>query len=120
VFNASLGWWYYIAGRNDEAIVQSKLTIDIAPNHFFAYWVLGLAYARAGRIRCGRCLAAWDGAQSVRIARPRRSRTRSRRNGRNGRGPSVLADFQQLSQKQYVSPVNFARIYIGLAKMKWP
>ena len=48
VFNASLAWWYYLAEQYDDAIAQCKRTIDFAPNHFFAYWVLGNSYAAQG------------------------------------------------------------------------
>ena len=47
IFNAILAWWLYLARRNEDAIEQCNRTIEIAPNHFFAYWVLGLAFARA-------------------------------------------------------------------------
>ena len=53
IFNATLGWWLYIAGRNDEAIAQSLRTIEFSPNHFFAHWILGLAYA-SGKTRRSR------------------------------------------------------------------
>jgi adenylate cyclase len=49
VFNATLGWWYHASRRADEAILQSLKTIEIAPNHFFPHWVLGLAYGQVGK-----------------------------------------------------------------------
>jgi serine/threonine-protein kinase len=117
VFNASLGWWYYIAGRNEDAIAQSKLTIDIAPNHFFAYWVLGLAYARAGAysdavvaLQRGTALNQFESHVRADLARVLASM------GERDAALQVLADFQRRSQTQYVSPVNLAKIYAGLGE----
>src|SRR6185503_17142686 len=45
ILSAALAWWYYLVRRYEEAISQALRTIEMGPNHFFAYWALGDAYA---------------------------------------------------------------------------
>ncbi len=117
VFNASLAWWYYIAGRNTESITQSKLTIDIAPNHFFAHWVLGLAYSRVKAysdavVALQRATALNQFESHVRADLGRVFAEM----GEKDEALQVLGDFKKLGSQQYVSPVNFAKIYVGLGE----
>ena len=35
--------------RFEDAIAQSLRTIEIAPNHFFAHWILGITYGQTGK-----------------------------------------------------------------------
>ncbi len=114
IFNASLAWWYYLGRRNDEAIAQSKRTIEIAPNHFFAYWVLGLAYAVQGAyadsvVAFQQALALNQFDQHIRADLARVFGLMDERE----EAMNILGEFEELSKTQYVSPVNIAKIHCG-------
>lgn len=117
VFNASLAWWYYLAGRNEDAISQCKRTIDFAPNHFFAYWILGNAYAAEGAysdsivaLQQAVGLNQFESIQRSDLARVFATM------GEREAALEILAEFETLSSKQYVTAANFAKIYIGLGE----
>ncbi|HEV8591477.1 MAG TPA: hypothetical protein VGQ55_05185 [Pyrinomonadaceae bacterium] len=117
VFNAVLGWWYYLARRNDDAIAQSHRTIEIAATHFFAYWVQGLAYAEQGSysdaiISLQKALALNQFDQHIRADLARVLAMAGEREEALG----ILAEFEELSKTQYVSPVNIAKIHVGLGE----
>ena len=117
VFNASLGWWYYLAGRNDESIAQANRTIEIAPNHFFAFWVLGLAYARAEAY--SDAVVALQRGSALNQFEPHIRSDLGRvlaTMGERDEALEVLNDFQRLSEDRYISRTNFARIYLGLGE----
>jgi serine/threonine-protein kinase len=117
VFNASLGWWYYLAGQNDNAIAQCKRTIDFAPNHFFAYWILGNAYAAQGSysdsivaLQQAVALNQFEALQRGDLARVFGTM------GEREAALEILAELEQLAAKQYVTAANFAKIYVGLGE----
>jgi len=115
VFNASLAWWYYIAGQNEDAIAQCKRTIDFAPSHFFAYWVLGIAYASEGAysdsvVALQQSVALNQFEVHVRADLARVFATMGEREA----ALEILTELESLSYEQYVSPVNIAKIHVGL------
>ncbi len=117
VFNASLGWWYYLAGQNDDAIAQSKRTIEIAPNHFFAYWILGLSYAvqeafADSVVAFQQALALNQFDQHVRADLARVFGLM----GEHEEALGILAALEELLKTHYVSPVNIAKIHTGLGE----
>src|SRR5258706_7151018 len=117
VFNASLGWWYYLARRNDDAIAQTNRTIEIAPSHFFAYWVQGLAYAEQGTysdaiISLQNSLALNQFDQHIRADLGRVFGLA----GEREEAVTILNEFKELSKEQYISHVNLAKIYVGLGE----
>jgi TolB-like protein/Flp pilus assembly protein TadD len=117
IFNASLGWWFYLAHRNDEAIAQSLRTIEIAPNHFFAYWVLGLAYGLAEKYEDA--IAAFQKGLSLTSAQHIKADL-ARIYGQAGRRDealAVLSDLSQEAKQQYISAANLAKIYLGLGEI---
>ena len=110
-----MGWWYYLAGRNDDAIAQTHRTIEIAANHFFAYWVQGLAYAQQGSysdaiISLQKALALNQFDQHIRADLARVFAFA----GEREEAVTILNEFKELSKEQYISPVNLAKIYVGL------
>ena len=118
IFNASLGWWFYLAHRNEEAIAQSLRTIEIAPNHFFAYWVLGLAYGLAEKY--DDAIAVLTKGLSLTSAQHIKADL-ARIYAQSGRREEALAGLSELRQEakqQYVSAVNLAKIYLGLGDME--
>jgi len=117
VFNASLAWWYYLAGQNEDAIAQCKRTIDFAPNHFFAYWILGNAYAAEGAysdsivaLQQAVALNQFEALQRGDLARVFGTM------GEREAALEILAELEQLAAKQYVTAANFAKIYVGLGE----
>ena len=115
IYNATLGWWLYIAGRNDEAIAQSLRTIEIAPNHFFAYWILGLAYGQGGKLdeaaaALEKGVALTNGAQAIKAELGRILGQSGRRQEAN----RILTELIDLANQGYLSPVNLAKLYLGL------
>ena len=115
VFNASLGWWYYLAEQYDNAIAQCQRTIDFAPNHFFAYWVLGNSYAAEGlhsegvvALQQAVALNQFEAHQRADLARVFAAM------GERDAAIEILAELESLSAERYISPVNFAKIYVGL------
>jgi serine/threonine-protein kinase len=115
VFHASLGWWYYLAGRNDDALAQTYRTIEIAPNHFFAHWVQGLAYAERGSYSDGiislqKSLSLNQFDQHIRADLGRVLA----RAGEREAAIEILNEFRKSGETQYVSPVNMAKIHVGL------
>ena len=115
VFNASLAWWYYSAGHSDRAIEQCKRTIEIAPNHFFAYWVLGLAYAIEGSH--ADAVVALQQASALNQFEPHIRAELARvfaMMGEKEEALEILGELELLAITEYVSPVNIAKIYLGL------
>lgn len=115
IFSASLGWWLYLNGRTEESVEQALRTIEIAPNHFFAHWVLGLCYARLGRfseaaasLSSGRTLT--DGNQHI-TAELARVYAMS---GKRDEAEKILSELREASASTYISATNLARIYHGL------
>ncbi len=118
IFNASLGWWFYLDHRNDEAIAQALKTIEIAPNHFFAYWILGLAYGITGKY--DDAIAALERAVSSTNTQHLKAELARiyAQSGRREEALAVLSELTQEAKQQYVSPANLARIYLGLGEIE--
>ena len=115
IFNASLGWWYYLGRLNEEAIAQSKRTIEIAPNHFFAHWVLGLAYGEQRSyadavVALQKALALNQFDQHIRADLGRIFGMM----GEREEAEKILSEFEELSKEKYVSAVNITKVYAGL------
>ena len=119
IFNATLGWLLYLSRRNDEAIAQSKRTIEIAPDHLFAHWVLGLAYGRAGRY--DESIEALQKAVSITGAAPHIKAELARvlaSSGRRDEAHKLLTELIEQAKVEYVSPVNLAKVYVGLNEVE--
>jgi TolB-like protein/Tfp pilus assembly protein PilF len=117
IFNASLGWWYHISRRADLAITQSLRTIEIAPNHFFAHWVLGLAYGQQGKHR--EAISALRQAVTLTSGNQHIKGDLGRiyaESGQRDQALGVLAELRKQADEQYVSAVNLAKIYVGLGE----
>ncbi len=102
--------------RNDDAIAQALKTIEIAPNHFFAYWVLGLAYALTGRYE--EAITTLQEGIKVSGFVPHLQGDLGRVFGLAGlveEAREVMAALQEeKSGTEYISAVNLAKIYAGL------
>ncbi len=118
VINANLAWFYYLSRKYDKAEEQARLTIDIEPNHFTAHWVLGLTCALHERYDEG--LASLQNAVTVSVNRPFVLAELARVQAMAGKtedARSILASLEKASAANYISPINQAKIYLGLGEI---
>lgn len=115
VINANLAWFYYLSRKYDKAEEQARLTIDIEPNHFTAHWVLGLTCSIRGRY--AEALASLHNAVKVSVDRPFVVAELARVHAMAGNpdeARAILAKLEAAAAENYISPVNQAKIYLGL------
>ena len=115
IINASLGWILHGSGRHDEAIEQFIKTLDMDATFARTRWSLGLAYADRGlfdeaieELRQG--VLCSPGSTYVLAAL-------GHVHGRAGQfaeAREVLDKMNGLTVRQYVSPADFAMVYVGL------
>ena len=115
IFSASLGWWHYLGHRFEEAIAQSLKTIEIAPNHFFAHWVLGITYGQTARYE--EAVEALRNAASLTDGNQHINADLARiyaQMGREDEARRILDDLIAQSADHYISAVNLAKVFVGL------
>jgi serine/threonine-protein kinase len=118
VINANLAWFCYLSRKYEEAEEQARLTIDIEPNHFTAHWVLGLTLA--AREKFPASLAALQNAATVSSNRPFVLADLGRVNalaGNKNEARDLLDGFEAAAADSYISPVNRAKIHLGLGEV---
>jgi TolB-like protein/Tfp pilus assembly protein PilF len=117
VINANLAWFYYLSRKYDEAEEQARLTIDIEPNHFTAHWVLGLAYAVQEKYV--ESLASLQNAVTISSNRPfvlaELARVQAL-GGKQSEARGILKSLEDAAAENYISPVNRAKIHLGLGE----
>lgn len=112
----ALGWLYYYARRTDDAIAQLRMTLAMNPASEETQWVLGLSLAQGGQLeeaegllrQAERTVAGANHhayAALVDIAV---------RQGRRAEAEAAVAALHQVAKERYVSPVDFARMYLAL------
>lgn len=117
VINANLAWFFYLSRHYDEAEEQARLTIDIEPNHFTAHWVLGLTLA--AKSKYVEALAALQSAVTISSNRPFVVSELARvaaLAGETDRAREILSRLDAASVENYISPVNRAKIHLGLGE----
>src|SRR5215213_271522 len=118
VINANLAWFYYLSRQYEKAEEQARLTIDIDPNHFTAHWVLGLTCAI--QLRFADALAALQTAATISSNRPFVLSEFGRVlaiAGKTDEARDVLNSLEAAAADNYISPVNRAKIYLGLGEI---
>ena len=115
IFSASLGWWHYLGHQYEQAVNQSLRTIEIASNHFFAHWVLGITYGQTSRYEeaIGELQKAdrfSDGSQHVKADMARIYAQM----GRQDEARKILDELRAQSANRYISSVTIANIFVGL------
>ena len=115
IFGASLGWWHYLGHRFEEAVAQALRTIEIAPNHFFAHWVLGVTYGQKARYEeaieeLQKAARLTDGNQHINADLARIYAQM----GRQHEARRILDDLIAQSAHHYISAVNLAKVFVGL------
>lgn len=118
VINANLAWFYYLSRKYDLADEQARMTIDIEPNHFTAHWVLGLALA--AKEKYDESLESLQNAVTISSERPfvvaELARVKANA-GREKEARETLDAFERAAAESYISPVNRAKVYLGLGQM---
>lgn len=117
MINTVLGGMHYFARQYDSAIEQYRKTLEVDPNFVFAHFNLGWAYQQKGLYeqavqefqktieltdRNPGMIAALGWAHAV--------------SGHRAEALGVLTQLEQLSKKQYISPIDTAAIYVGLGE----
>jgi tetratricopeptide (TPR) repeat protein len=113
-----LGNAYLIARQFDQTIEQCRNALELNPHYTGAHVTLGSALCMKGRFDEG-IKAIETGAQFYRRIPSLMGMLGFTYGlaGRTGEAQKVLAELQDLAQKAYVSPFQFARIYIGLGEI---
>lgn len=118
IINANLAWFYYLSRKYDKAEEQARLTIDIEPNHFTAHWVLGLTCAMQEKL--DESLAALQNAVTISANRPfvvaELARVQAMANKADD-ARLTLASLEAASAENYISPINYAKIHLGLGEL---
>jgi serine/threonine-protein kinase len=115
VINANLAWFYYLSRKYEMAEEQARMTIDIEPNHFTAHWVLGLALAAKKKYEAS--IESLRNAVTISSERPFVIAELARVNavaGREDDARQILTSLEKAAEENYISPVNRAKIYLGL------
>jgi tetratricopeptide (TPR) repeat protein len=115
MINNSVGSVFLWTRQYDQAIDQLRKTLEIDPNFAFAHRNLGHAYMKKGMFKeaiaeMQKALALFKGSTEY-LGWLGNTYAVS---GRRGEALKILDELKQLSQRKYVSPADFARVYIGL------
>jgi serine/threonine-protein kinase len=112
--SALLGWAYHYARQPERAIEQFRKTLDVEPRLSLARWGLGVAYAVSGQYD-----SALAALQPVVESRPDVTGDLGyayARAGRRDDARRALNGLTARARREYVSPLAFAAIHIGLGE----
>jgi len=114
----SLGWLYYYASRTEEAIAQLRLTLSMNPSSEETQWVLGLALLQGGQLEEAEQLLR-QAEQTVAGANHHAYASLADlavQRGRRAEAVAAVAALHEVARERYVSPVDFARMYLALGE----
>ena len=117
IFSGALSWWYYLVRRYEEAVSQALRTIEMGPNHFFAYWALGDTYAKENNFT--EAISILQEGIKVSGFQPHLKAELARVFALAGlveEAREILADLCVQLETKYISAVNIAKIYAGLGE----
>jgi len=112
--NTNAAFGYDCAGRFDEAITQARHTIELDPNHWGGYEVLGLAYA--GKHQYPAAIEALEKANSLDSNADVKGYLGYvyAISGRNDDAPKLIDELQRPAPGSFISASSLAYIYAGL------
>jgi serine/threonine protein kinase/Tfp pilus assembly protein PilF len=114
----TLGWLYYYARRYEQARYHLARAVAMNPAAEETYRVLGLTLAIEGRVDEGervlRDATVMEGASTYTSATLGFALARA---GKRADAETVLAELEALAAHEYVSPVAFATLHIGLGNV---
>lgn len=115
IVNANLAWFYYLSRQYEKAAEQARLTIEIEPNHFSAYWILGITHGQQKRF--DEAIVALQNAVSQSGNRPFIVAELARvlaESKQKTEAEKILIKLEEAAREHYISPLNYAKIYLGL------
>lgn len=115
VINANLAWLLYLSRQYEKAVQQARATIEIEPNHFSAHWALGIALAQMKKY--DEAIEALERAVTVGGKRPFVVADLGRvlAEAKKKRAALlILKDLEEAAKENYISPLNYAKIHLGL------
>ncbi len=113
--NAHLGWHYCNTRECDLAIAQCEKTLEMNSDFHEAHWFLGWAYEQKSMY--GEAVAEFQKAVECSGGSARMRAELGHAYGLAGRradAEKVLDDLKSLSAQHYISPYNFALVYVGM------
>jgi len=114
IIGANVAWALYAARRYDEAIIECRKTIEMAPNFYRAYVYLGWAYEQTGDFEAA--IKELRAAVELHGGGPEITglgHTYARA-GRIDETHRVIAELRRRAARSYISPYAFALIYAGM------
>jgi TolB-like protein/DNA-binding winged helix-turn-helix (wHTH) protein/Tfp pilus assembly protein PilF len=122
--NTSIGWRLYLAREYDRSIAQLRDTLEMDQGSEWAHLNLGQAYEQKGQF--GPAIEELEKALELSHASPLTLSALAHAEALSGNHEAAnkrLAQLEDLSKKQYVSPYYVAIVYLGLGKnetaMNW-
>jgi TolB-like protein/DNA-binding winged helix-turn-helix (wHTH) protein/tetratricopeptide (TPR) repeat protein len=113
--SAQRGFLLENARRYDEAIVQLRSVIEMDPNHYQAYWILGHTYAANKQF--DEAIAASQKAVDLSDRTPGALGMLGLAYGladRKEEANKILNELLKLNESRYVTPAALVNLYIGL------
>jgi TolB-like protein/Tfp pilus assembly protein PilF len=110
-----VGLVHYYRGEYLEAVEQSRRALDMDPNFYGTYWILGLAYEQQKRLPDA--IATLEKAQQFSGGSPRAVAALGHCYALGGDEASAKQSLQSLKSMakfRYVSPVDMALVHLGL------
>jgi serine/threonine-protein kinase len=115
----TLGWLYYYARRFEQARYHLARAVAMNPTAEETYRVLGLALAIEGQLdeaeRVLRDAVSMDASSTYTRATLGYALARA---GKRADAEALLAELEALRAREYVSPVAFATLHIGLGNVE--
>jgi tetratricopeptide (TPR) repeat protein len=115
IIHTLAGWVYYFARRYDDSIEQYRRTLELDPDYLRARLGLGWAYEQVGRL--DDAIREFELGARLSSGSPRYSAALAHAYavaGRRDEALSALAELEELSTWQYVSPSYIAAVHAGL------
>ena len=114
-----MGWVYYYAGRYDQALEHLARAIEMNPMAVESHRILAATLARQGRLaeaeRVLREALTLPGAGAFTKAELAWVLARA---GRRAEAESLLGEIHEMARAQYVAPVPFAIVHLGLGNVQ--
>ena len=116
LINMNVGWTYFAAGRQAEASQQAAKMIEIDPDFYGAYWLLGAVHLSSGEYQAAVAQlrrAAALGGHHVVVADLASACSLA---GHIGEANTILDQLVDLRRQHYVPAICLARVYSRLGK----
>ena len=116
-YNTALAFTFFLARRYDQAIEQGAKILELDPKFIPAYYVRGVAYVKKSMYK--EAMAEFEKAVSISpddLAALTGLGYGYAVAGRRADAEKVLARLNELSKREFVSPVWMAKIYSGLGE----